>query len=75
MHPTIMNDIAKDRIADWHRQAERDSTARAARAARAGHARRRATHLATVLARRMRAALVPLSLRRSAQPRPRKAVS
>jgi hypothetical protein len=68
MHPTIMNDIAKDRIADWHRQAGRDRTARAARAARTGHARPRPGHLAAVVARRVRAALGNPGLRRSAQP-------
>jgi hypothetical protein len=54
MHPTIMSDVAKDRIADWHRQADRARTARAARAARTKHAHRRPTHLAAVLARRVR---------------------
>jgi hypothetical protein len=54
MHPTIMSDIAKDRIADWHRQADRDRTARAARAARPQHPRRTPAHLAAVLARRVR---------------------
>src|SRR5262249_33432306 len=34
MHPTIMSDIGKARIADWHRQADRDRTARAPPAAR-----------------------------------------
>jgi hypothetical protein len=33
MHPTIMSHVAKHRIADWHRQADRDRIARAARAA------------------------------------------
>jgi hypothetical protein len=57
MHPTIMSDVAKDRIADWHRQADRARTARTARAARVArtkHAHRRPTHLAAVLARRVR---------------------
>jgi hypothetical protein len=67
MHPTIMNDIAKDRIADWHRQADRDRTARAARAARTQHPRQSPTHLAAVLARRVRAGLGPAS-RPPAQP-------
>ena len=70
MHPTIMSDVAKDRIADWHRQADRARTARAARAARAKHAHRRPTHLAAVLARRVRAALGAPSPRRSAPPGP-----
>jgi hypothetical protein len=38
MHPTIMSDIGKARIADWHRQADRDRIARAARATRTKHA-------------------------------------
>jgi hypothetical protein len=67
MHPTIMSDVAKDRIADWHRQADRARTARAARAARTKRARPRPTHLAVVLARRVRAALGAPILRRSAQ--------
>jgi len=37
MHPTIMNDVAKHSIADWHRQADRDRTARAAPAKHASH--------------------------------------
>jgi 3,4-dihydroxy-2-butanone 4-phosphate synthase len=68
MHPTIMNDIAKHRIADWHRQADRARTARAVRAADTKHAPRRPGHLAVVLARRVRAALGLPSLRPPAQP-------
>lgn len=34
MHPTIHHEIAKARIADWHRQAQRDTLALAARQAR-----------------------------------------
>jgi hypothetical protein len=68
MHPTIMNAVAKHRIADWHRQADRARTARAARAARTKHAPRRPAHLAAVLARRVRAALGSPSLRPPAQP-------
>jgi hypothetical protein len=34
MHPTIHHEIAKARIADWHRQAQRDALALAARQAR-----------------------------------------
>jgi hypothetical protein len=41
MHPTIMSDVAKHRIADWHRQADRDRTARTARATRTKHASHR----------------------------------
>jgi glutamine cyclotransferase len=37
MHPTIMSDVAKQRIADWHRQANRDRTARATRKKHASH--------------------------------------
>lgn len=60
MHSTIMSDVAKHRIADWHRQADRDRTARAAPAARRNHANRRGPgHLATILARRVRIALGP----------------
>lgn len=68
MHPTIMSDIAKHRIADWHRQADRDRTARAARAARTKHPHRRPSHLAYVLARRVSAAVSTPSLRPPAQP-------
>ena len=64
MHPTIVSDVAKHRIADWHRQADRDGTARAARAARRKQASHfRPGHLATVLARRVRAALGAPGLR------------
>lgn len=70
MHPTIMSEVAKHRIADWHRQADRDRIARAARAASKQHASRlRPGHLATVLARRVRAALGVPSVRPPAQPR------
>ena len=68
MHPTIMNEVAKDRIADWHRQADRARTVRAARAARTKHAHRSPAHLAAILARRVRAALGPPSPRRSVRP-------
>jgi hypothetical protein len=69
MHPTIMSEVAKHRIADWHRQAGRDRTARAARAARKQHTSHlRPGHLATVLARRVRAALGAPSLRPPTQP-------
>ncbi len=69
MHPTTLNDVAKARIADWHRQAERDGMARAARLARKEHARhlpRR--HRATAFARRVLTALGARSLRPPAQP-------
>jgi hypothetical protein len=67
MHPTVMSDVAKDRIGDLHRQAGRASTARAARTT---HADRRPAHLAAVPARPVRAALSSPSPRprRSAEP-------
>lgn len=65
MHPTVMSAVAKHRIADWHRQADR---ARTARAARTKHVHRRPAHLAAVLARRVRTALGSPSPRRSAEP-------
>ena len=70
MHPIILNEVAKDRIADWHRQAERDGMARAAKLARKKHARPlEPGHQAVVLARRVLAALGARSLRPSpAQP-------
>jgi hypothetical protein len=70
MHPIILNEIAKDRIADWHRQAERDGMARAAKLARKKHARNlKPSHQAMALARRALAALGARSLRPSpAQP-------
>lgn len=70
MHPIILNEIAKDRIADWHRQAERDGMVRAAKLARKKHARRlEPGHQAIALARRVLAALGARSLRPSpAQP-------
>ena len=59
MHPTIMSEIGKARIADWHRQADRDRTARAARQARRAHTHRPGrpalAHPATI--RRLLAAL------------------
>jgi hypothetical protein len=68
MHPTIMSEVAKDRIADWHRQADRARTARAARATRTKHGHPRPVHLVTVVGRRVRAALRSPGLRRPAQP-------
>jgi hypothetical protein len=70
MHPIIANEVAKARIADWHRQAERDRMARAARLARREHDRRFAPgQLATVFARRVLAVLGARSLRpASSQP-------
>ena len=64
MHPIIGNDVAKPQIADWHRQAERDRLAEAARPARKAPVRRfEPGHLATVLARRVRAVLAAPSPR------------
>jgi hypothetical protein len=58
MHPIIAHEVAKARIADWHRQAERDSMARAARLDRQPRRRRFVPgDLATGFARRVRAAL------------------
>ena len=58
MHPIILNEIAKDRIADWHRQAERDHMAQAARLARKERDRHFVPgHLAIVLGRRVLAAV------------------
>ena len=37
MYPITYHGVAKARIADWHRQAERDRVARAARLARKAH--------------------------------------
>jgi hypothetical protein len=68
MQPTVMSEVAKHRIADWHRQADRARTGRTARTARTKHAHRRPTHLAAVLAPRVRAALGSRSPRRSDQP-------
>lgn len=58
MHPIIQEQLAKARIADYQRQAERDRMARAARIARKPRDRRFVPgDLATVLARRVLAAL------------------
>jgi hypothetical protein len=60
MHPTISYELAKARIADLHRQAERDRIAHAARRARRTQSRHnRPAHPASVLARRMLALLAP----------------
>ena len=64
MHPIIAHDAAKARIADWHRQAERDRVTRAARLARKPHRRRfMPGDLATGFARRARAVLAARSPR------------
>jgi hypothetical protein len=57
MHPIIRDNMMQARVADLHRQAERDRAAQAAsRAGRTGRQERRRAglhHTATVLARRM----------------------
>jgi hypothetical protein len=58
MNPTIMSDVAKHRIADWHRQADRDRTAQAARATRTKHASHR---LSVILAGLAAAAMALLA--------------
>jgi hypothetical protein len=64
MHPTIRGQVAKARIADWHRQADRDRMARATRLARTTHDRHvMPGHLTTVLARRVLAVLATHSPR------------
>jgi len=70
MHPLIAHEVAKARIADWHRQAERDRLARAARlTGRKPHRHFAPGHLTAVLARRLRAVLASRSLRpASSQP-------
>jgi hypothetical protein len=64
MHPTIHHEIAKARIADWHRQAQRDTLALAARQARRAR-RDRSSYPAPVrpivAARRVLALLRPRS--------------
>jgi hypothetical protein len=50
MNSTIMSDVAKHRIADWHRQADRDRTARPAGATRNKHASHRLSVTAAGLA-------------------------
>jgi hypothetical protein len=52
MHPTLSSELAKARMADLHRQAQRDALARAAR-----RARRRRPDQPTLPALRIRAAL------------------
>jgi hypothetical protein len=60
MHPTIHEYLAKTRIADLHRQAQRDALARAASKARRAPAHRRSHRLRrfpAVMARRVLTAL------------------
>jgi hypothetical protein len=53
MRPIILHQVTKARIADLHRQAERDRMARTARLARKAHSRHFVPgDLATILARR-----------------------
>jgi hypothetical protein len=64
MHPIIAHEVAKARIADWHRQSERDSLARAARPARRLRRSRFVPgDLASGFARRARAVLAARSPR------------
>ena len=71
MNPSTVGQLGQARLAAWHQQAERDRIARAARSARRNHASHlRPGHLATTVARRVRAALGTLSRRPTAQPGP-----
>jgi hypothetical protein len=78
MHPMTHDGAARARIADWHRQAERDRVARTARHVRKAHRRRAVPdEPATGFARRVLAVLGARSLRPpvSAQGRAPKATS
>jgi hypothetical protein len=69
MHPIIHGEVAQARIADLHRQAERDRIAQAARLARKAHDRHfMPSHLTTVLARRVLAVLAAHSPRAGSSP-------
>jgi hypothetical protein len=65
MHPSIQGEVAKGRISDLHRQADRDRMARATtRPARKTHDRHFVPgQLATILARRVLAVLAARSPR------------
>jgi hypothetical protein len=64
MYTTIQQELAKARVADLHRQAERDRAARTARLARKTHGRHsRPGDLATGFTRRVLAVLAARSLR------------
>jgi hypothetical protein len=63
MNPTIMTEVAKHRIADLHRQADRDRIARAARRVRSKHA----SHLRLGY---LAASFRPPRARRPGRPRP-----
>jgi hypothetical protein len=68
MYPTLQHDLAKARVADLHRQAERDRIARTARRARKAHDSHVVpSDLATSFARRVLAALAARSLRPPSQ--------
>jgi hypothetical protein len=59
MYSTINHQIAQDRIADMHRQAQRDALARHAREGRRPHKRPSGWHvlrLPVIVARRLRTA-------------------
>jgi hypothetical protein len=71
MHPSIQGEVAKGRIADLHRQAERDRTARATKPVRKTHDRHFVPgQLATLLARRVLAMLAAHSPRAGSPPKP-----
>jgi hypothetical protein len=60
MYSTFNHQIAQDRVADLHRQAQRDTLARAARQGRRPHQRqlgRRVSRLPVIAARRALTAL------------------
>jgi hypothetical protein len=63
MHPVIHGELARARIADLHRQAERDGMARAARSARGSHRHFMLGYPAAVLARRVLAVMAAHSPR------------
>ena len=68
MRPAIQHDLAMARIADLHRQAQRDALARAA--SRARHTRAQRSHpartLRALIARRVSAVLAGVQERRTA---------
>lgn len=74
MHPIIHGELAKARIAELHRQAERDRMARAARPARKTHDRHFAPgQLVAVLTRRVLAVLADHRPQRRSSPERRTA--
>jgi hypothetical protein len=68
MHPAIQHDLAQARIADLHRQAQRDALVRAASQARHARAQRRhpVRGLPAAMARRVLAPLAQAHARRIA---------